>query len=350
MTPHWKSSLLLIICIVALALSHKLPIFALTILLFVLVIEGSKSSIAPELNRLFFISAMLLIGVWAITSEYIANVVHRGLFLAEGLNIQRELYEPSAAVRVETRPLTTFRRHVNWIVISTLAGISWTYILIQDWRKNRCHSKFLPVLACAAILMVLSAVAIASGSTVANPIRIIALAEPVLVAFVALLTIRLVDAKSEFSLQLLGFTLVVLVIISQTVALGGMIDEPDSPRSHLTSAEQDAFGWTLHYTPSSSVTYTDAYLVRAGVDPNNLPRGYWSRQRGAFQYFEPAVFNGSFVPRQDRVLYRTNVEIYGHLPWGGYWELTWNPEVLLDKCLNKVYSSGDATHYTRDHC
>lgn len=348
----WPETLLLLTCLVSLALTHKFAPLVTALLLGMIALwhVGHPSLSADAPIRLVLIAAVILLSVWTLSTAYVSDVIVRAALLSEGFGIGGMLYDPAAAVRVGGGLEQTARRQLNWLVLASAAGIAWAWIVRRAWRARSVPPAALPVVFVSALLMVLFAAGIVTGSVAVNPVRVLGSAEVVLAALVgAFVAAAIVRSQATPRRRALALTAVSLILISQTVALGGMIDEP-GPRSYLTGSEAAGYEFTADYTADTQTVYTDAYYVRAGFDPTDPPPQYWYREYGAVQWFDPVVFEGHFTADHERVLFRAKVDVYGHLPWGGYWRLSWSPGEWLDGCYDRVYSNGDVDYYDAGQC
>ncbi|WP_222920222.1 hypothetical protein [Natrinema sp. SYSU A 869] len=338
--------------VVSLALVHKFPILVVALLLLGLAGASWLGLIRKQgsLTWLLAFTGVVLLSVWTIVTSFMLNAgIMATSLIRGGFEIDATLADPAAATRVKTAIRYTVARNLHWIALSSAGGVGWAFLSYRVWKREydrKTQAEITVILLCSSLLMILLAAGLFGVAGTLNPMRVVLLATVPL----AVLTANIVDMTVPGTRQRYATVLMIaILLVVQVAAVGVFPDDGTGPRDHLTAEEREGKEFMSTHAPAP--VYTDTYYVHAGVDPQDPVSGYWSSNRGQFQSYDPAVFNGSFTPNEtEYVAYRTTVGIYGHLPWGGYWSLDWDPRDELQACGNKVYSNGDVEMYETEQC
>lgn len=354
-----RLDILLIVSVVGLALTHKVMVFIAVIILSGLAVWyqfwipdfGGEARLAWQ----SVLSTVILLTVWAIMTDFaVRPIIQFGFGLDTAILTE---FDPAAAASVSADIYSTIHRHINWLLLVPIAGVAWAWLTVMEWRpweRSRYRQDLIPVLLTASVAVVLLVIGIILGFGVFNPNRAIAIGEPV---WAVLIGTAFANGLYHFDIDLLSsrisigvVAVILLVIIVQVGALGSLPDHPETPRSYLSAGERAGVDFAISHSPEQETFYTDAYTVRAGISPEDPPAAYWRRDSGQVQYYEPAVFDGQVYEEHDRIFLRTRLEIYGHLPWGGYWVLEWDYREMLNGCYQQIYDNGDGLYYTGNRC
>lgn len=340
-----------LLVVVALALVHKFPILVAALLLLGLA-STSLFGIVQRRSLTFLLAftGLVLLTVWTFTTTFLINAGLMATSLIRGgFEVNTTLADPAAATRVAATLRYTVARNAHWIALCCTGGIGWAFMSYHVWTgeyDRRTSLEAIALLLCASLLMLLLAMSLFGVSGTLNPVRVLLLAAVPLAVLVG----ALVDVTESKTRRRSAAPLVIVALLAiQISAVGVFPDDGSGPRDYLTTEEYEGKAFAVNHT--TETVHTDSYYVRAGVNPRDPVSGYWSRDRGRFQSYDSAVFNGSFEPADPTyVAYRTSVDTYGHLPWGGYWSLDWDPQDELRTCGNRVYSNGDVDLYETDRC
>lgn len=354
-----RLNILLIVSVVGLALTHKLMVFIAVIVLSGLAVWyrfwtpdfGGEAQLA----RQSLLSIVILLTVWTIMTDFAVRPIIQFAFGLDTAILTE--FDPAAAAPASADIFSIIHRNINWLLLVPTAGVAWAWLTVIEWRpweRSRYRQDLIPVLLTASVAVVLLVIGIIFGFSVFNPNRAIAIGEPV---WAVLIGVAFVNWLYHFDIDLLSsrisigvVTVILLVIIVQVGALGSLPDHPETPRSYLSAGERAGVDFAITHSPEQETLYTDAYTVRAGISPENPPAGYWRRDSGQVQYYEPAVFDGQIDEEHDRIFLRTRLEIYGYLPWGGHWVLEWDYHEMLTGCYQQIYDNGDSLYYTGNRC
>ncbi|WP_276253187.1 hypothetical protein [Halomontanus rarus] len=341
-------TLLLFVLIIALALVHKFPVFIVALLLVCIAVASKLRIISnPAISsKLLGFIGIVLLSVWVLMTEFAANVI---LMTSElifgGITVYSAPLEPAAATREKTGLVYILGRNLHWMALVIVSGVSWLahiYNLHYQRYSERSKSALVFLLISSSLLMVILGASVIGGAVI-NPTRVVLLSALVLPILIGSSITYLGENRS------ITVAIVICLVVTQGIAFGTLPDDDTSARSFLNNGELEGKEFMNEYSPKP--IYTDTYYAKAVSDPSNPNPWFMHSPNSQYQSYDQAVFNGSFSPlNPDRVAYRTKVDVYGHVPFGGYWSLDWKPRAELTTCAHRTYSNPNVEFYNTTPC
>lgn len=339
-------SVVLIILIVALVFTHKLPILLITFLTVTLAIFG-RLSINPlskvKLSKargipIIALTGVLILFMWGLQTDFLTFIGLRvvGFLEAPG---QVSGPDPTAAVAIGESVLYRIGLEIHWIGLYSAGGVLIATLLFNhSWKAG---SRTLLMLASGSTFVVgLTGIGVVTGSF--NVLRIVFLAE-LLIIPLAVVSVANVQRSNFRRLAAIGL---LVIVASQVLMIGYTPGDHREPRMYLHGGEADARGHALAY--QNGTIFTDSDFVRLGISPTPKADRYWSRNQGTMQSADKMILNASFsgLSEDNIVLIRTRKRLYHSLESGGIWRLSYQPSEHLGGQCSSIYDNSQARMYT----
>ena len=357
-TPNKRFYGCLVLLTVVLALTHKLPLTLLFVLLLGLLLFsylgvfswGVVNKINPgrQILGLFLPVGVVMFIQWMYASALLGQIINRLTGFVTSLFYSSDSgdgsFEPEAAVEAPVGILAEIypypaeyalfweRAHGIWLLL--FGGIGWG-ILFLYLKKSSNREAIQVLLLTAAICVSLIFVGFVSVGAM-NPTRPLQLIEPILVVliigFIYLFQSRINgDYKKVYSVGLSVF--IILLLVTQIFAASAAADYANTPRYYLDEPESHALEKMCEV--SDKEIYLDqTYSQMTHCDQNN---------RISREPTDP-LYNANISPNEhDVVMYRQNVDVY--LGVQNRWILIWNPSQQLQEEYHIVYDNGNTMSF-----
>ena len=229
------------------------------------------------------------------------------------------------------------------ILMGLISGLMW---LSLCWRtvQNRGPLRDILFLGFVSPLAALVVVLYPAG---VNPVRTVFYVEILLAVLIAVggcwVVVKSVDSFRPFA-QYVAIAGILVLMVSAGVSPTAGPDWNTLNRNYLTAEEVEAKEWGYQRVPGAIAA--DQYYASESP-PARIQRRESSSDVG-FSKFEDRTslyLNNSF--RENRppvIVYRDCIEIYRS--GFGAWELTYDPESVLDNTYNRVYNSGCVSYFS----
>ena len=228
------------------------------------------------------------------------------------------------------------------ILMGLISGLVW---LSTCWRtvRNRGPPRDILFLGFVSPLAVLVIVLYPAG---VNPVRTIFYVEVLLIVLIAVSGCWVVVESVDSFRPLARYTAIVgifVLLISAGVSPTAGPDWDTLNRNYLTAEEVEAKEWGYQRVPGAIAA--DQYYASESP-PARIQRRESNSDIG-FSKFESRTsmyLYNSFRENRPPVVYRDCIEIYRS--GFGVWELTYDPESVLDHTYNRVYNSGCVSYFS----
>jgi hypothetical protein len=353
-----RLALLFIIILLSLSLTHKFPV--LVVALFVgafAVLHLLPRTVTQRLDiyeprqsgiwMLFGITLVMLVIQWGYISDYLNSVIAKVLsvFATEQVTVSSALLNPTAAINPYPEIIGILLRNLHSFALLVAGAVAWL-LLAYTKRSERSVQVLLVI---TAVLFLLFPIGIVAPGAL-RPTRVMLFIEPFLAALVAVAFIGQRNWSRNILKQVLSVVavgIIVLVIVTQIIAIGAAPDFPGAPRMYLTSEEVAAKEFGYQYLNHS---VTDPYYAGEEAFPDRAVTATGTldtERRKTYGSLTSALYNATLISGcHPNVLYR-QVDVYR---FDGPWHLTWNPLPALDRHYNRIYANGGAKHYVRAQC
>lgn len=364
---HLKSRIFSIVGIflIAITFGHKLPLAVISVIgigvagyIFVTryrLKDAFRWTDTRGLVRVVILSSILLIVQW----EYVSGSFNRLVLRPVGiLGDSPQIGQASSLnpeVAVETLPplldILLWRGH--GAVLLAFAGLAWL-----KWHISACRSKQSAVVNRPTVLVLASSSILAAAIVIGtfNPQfipsgRFYSYGGPVFGALIANAAYSqrrvIVYHNKETVKKYLLVGALGALIFSQMFCMLIMIDQPDRPRMYLTAGEVDAREFNHKFIEEP--VHTDWYYSKEVIPNQILNQGdsietqlILDNQKPIILGLLEGVLSGT---EYKYVSYRTTATVQ-RTPYGKF-QLIWNPELRLNRQMNKIHNSGDTMTYSR---
>lgn len=357
--------LVLVVLAGALAVTHKLPLVFLAIilvgLLLLLLLDivtwDNVSGYTPVYqvgSLLVFVSVVA--GVQVVYVGLLGTIVRRiqrtlmAFFVSGASSVRGGEREPTGAVEALPGIIANYyqyppqyslfieRGHGVWLLLA--AGIAWAYLfLFYRQRNNRPRMQTLLAISAIGVSLLSIGVIAIRGM---NPTRPLFMIEPVL-AVIIIATIWSGKDHISMPFNILAkrtaiSMLLILLVASQIFAASAAPDYANTPRYYADVPEAQAEATFCEYTTSE--VYVDAHYSRF-VDINKESCEY-VRTLGRDQNND--LFEGNMTSDKYQMFaFRNNVDVY--LGDHDRWRLTWDPKNELSPEYHVVYNNEAVSIY-----
>ena len=355
-TPLKRFYGLLLVLTVAIALTHKLPLLIVGLVIGFLLALYAVDSVTWKTAETTIplrqaMSALLILGTvtlaqWLYVGDHIDHVVARVLriFAAEAPTGGSSGHDPIAAIPARTGLLAEIyayptwltlyieRAHIFWLLL--IGGIAWCYLLFRT-ADDDSRSGIYVLLASAAGSVILIPISVATIDAL-NPTRLLVLGEPIIVVLAVGMVAKIYETSSIDVPWVKVFF--VLLLATQVFAASAAPDYANTPRYYLDTPEAHANTMLCQY--SQEPVYTDQNFHRLeGIDRESC--GIYDRYSR-----EPtdALYNANVTTDEHpTIAYRHDLDLYQGE--GARWHLTWDPEQEFDSQYSSIYSNKQVTAY-----
>jgi len=350
---------LLLILTGTMALTHKLPLALLLVILIVLLLfdrceklswnSVGKINSSQQVYGIILSVLVIMLTQWIYASSLLNQIISRisGFFINlmyGSTSVGGSSFQPHAAVEARVGILadiyaypiryTLFweRAHAIWLLL--FGGIGWVILFLYKRRYPEQEATYV-LLTSSAVCVSLLSVGFISVDAM-NPTRPLLLIEPVLIVLIIgiLHTVKnqtTLDKNKLFSTLLSIF--VILILLSQIFAASAAADYNNTPRYYLDEPEVQAMSTLTQHT-EQDINVDQIYAQMSSTDQTNR----------ISRYPTDPMFNANIsVDEHEIVAFRDSVEVY--LGVHNRWTLTWEPSQELEKEYHTIYNNGEVVGY-----
>lgn len=349
---------ILLISIIGLVFSHKLPVImvlgvlgaaALVTYLTEVKNEGSAykeafSAYGQITQSVALISGLVLFLHWGYLSNYIDDVMRRlAILIISGSTTGPssptqptavEAVNPGLIGRFINYPnhLSLFFERSHAVILLIASGCCWSYWIYKKYNNNGFNTAAASIiLGGAASGVALTSIGVISIGTL-NPNRPLMMIEPLLAVLIAGAIYKLLDYRKEMT-HFLGVSIVVLLVFTQIFTAPAIPDYPNTPRYYLSADEVEGRSFGCEYIDEE---IGSDYYVHQEIYANDE---YCDQYVPIDRYTDkqPLFNNRLDEVEQNHIGYRPGVDVY--LGTHSRWRLTYDPATQLSD-RNKTYDSG----------
>jgi hypothetical protein len=326
--------------------THKLSAVATTLSLTGAVLLGivhPATRRSKEVKRLATGAFLIVTLLTAVQLLFITGFIRAIIFQLYGPPVP-DSSSPSPELAIDPYTFTDRMFALSYVILMGLiSGLVWLGLC---WRtvQNRGPPQDILFLG---FVSPLAALVIALYPAGVNPVRTIFYVEVLLAILIAIGGYWVAAESASSSRSLAQYTAIIgifVLLISAGVSPTAGPDWDTLNRNYLTAEEVEAKEWGYQRVPGAIAA--DQYYASESP-PARIQRRESNSDIG-FSKFESRTsiyLNNSF--REDRppfVVYRDCIEIYRSR--FGVWELTYDPEPVLDHTYNRVYDSGCVLYFS----
>ncbi|MFC4542238.1 hypothetical protein ACFO5R_09890 [Halosolutus amylolyticus] len=341
-----KFTLLTLLAVLSLLVTHKLPplvllIFFVVLLGFFLLATDTVYANSVRLTTLQDNPVVLMIGIvslstavlWVFYTSFLSNVVYRLLALVAMSGPADDPTSVTTATNTLSRPWQLLLFRGNTITLILMSSVSWLYLVgIRQWRSSVLLSTLLSATASTGLFVVLSVLA-PDAITISRSMFLYEIFA-VLCIFAALISYT--DGRVTGSVP--AIVVVVVLILSQVGVAVAVPDASYAARDYLVEEEIEAEKFTAEY--ATGVTHTDHFYAQEQI--------YFAPDRDRVEYesitddvLEGNVADGNY----DRVSLREGADV---IRTGGHGDMRvdWSELSAVENEYSKTYSNGGVTVYS----
>ena len=333
-----KFIVLLFICL-SLALTHKIgllafaiPLLVITIFLRIQIPEITYTRSRSLLHLSILVCAILFIQ-FSVFSNFLQFTVTFPLKLISSIS---STTEPSVSTYAyASQQLTGVQgiaiRRIHWLGLCIFGVIVWLSQATSAIPQLRFQN--ITTLSYSSVLAGLSSIGLLSQKAVLAT-RLLFFVELILASMIGTL---FRNGKSG-----LVFVFIVLFLTSQLFTPVAVPDHDSRPTMFLNDAEVESKEFTRTYTEADIATDWYYSFKRSPTYINSVRN---TPQELKFTSIEENLLNKQITDKVEQYyLLRDNSYYRIH---GNYWELSYQPTVWTGKSTNRIYTSGEASLYSR---
>lgn len=329
-----------VILLVILAYTHKLPLIVLSVFFIVYVFHITLIDRERTLSRMGGILGIITIMLSMIQISWLTHLILNLRLYVIGsfyslISDTDSTISPTNARPAEQGAYVLFGNRAYLLIIITIGGISWLYILKQKDNKIPMNNILLIYTGILSVIVALLGLMHLLSASPIHFSRLQFMNEPLLLILFAIFWVRVGNNKR--SIELIKISIIIFLIIMFSFSILGVPDHPAETRYYLTKGEISAGEFTDTYGNTSVRVDEYAYLhytYRFDDNPYKILDSY-------------LLDNGFNELNNEYIIYRTEVSVYRSTRYYSevFYELIWDAELELNMTKDKTYTNGAANIY-----